>query len=345
MKTKCDIYGGRWVRDFDQPSYEESDCPYMDQQLTCLRHGRPDKDYRYWRWQPNGCSLPSFNATMMLEELRGKRVILVGDSLLRGQFTSLVCLLHRAIPKHAQSLEVIHSLSVFTAKDYNATIEYYWTPFLVESNADDPKMHKVDYRIIRNASVDKHGQHWKGADIILFNTYIWWVEGVNVLLKGSFDDEVKETVKLSMEDGYRIALKMLTKWINENIYSNKTRLFFAGLSVTHQGSSKWGGARKGNCYNETTMIEDPSYVGASPSLYPIIDEELSKSAVPITFLNVTQLTSQRKDAHTSIHKAFRRPLTPQQRANPIPYADCIHWCLPGVQDVWNHLFFVKLFYL
>lgn len=58
MKHKCDIYGGRWVRDFNQPSYEESDCPYMDQQLTCLRHGRPDKDYRYWRWQPNACSIP-----------------------------------------------------------------------------------------------------------------------------------------------------------------------------------------------------------------------------------------------------------------------------------------------
>ncbi|KAG6433302.1 hypothetical protein SASPL_104910 [Salvia splendens] len=58
MKNKCDLYEGRRVRDFNHPSYEESDCPYMDQQLTCLRHGRTDKDYRYWRWQPNACSLP-----------------------------------------------------------------------------------------------------------------------------------------------------------------------------------------------------------------------------------------------------------------------------------------------
>ena len=51
--------------------------------------------------------------------------------------------------------------------------------------------------------------------------------------KGSFDEK-RETVKLSMEDGYRLALKKLIEWINENIDSNKTRLFFAGLSVTHQ---------------------------------------------------------------------------------------------------------------
>ncbi|XP_057779635.1 protein trichome birefringence-like 33 [Salvia miltiorrhiza] len=331
----CDMFGGRWVRDYDQPPYEESDCPYIGGQLTCLGHGRPDKDYRYWRWQPNACSLPSFNATLMLEELRGKRMIFVGDSLFRGQFTSLVCLLHRVIPPHAQSMETIHSLTIFTAKDYNATIEFYWMPFLVESNADDPKMHKVDHRIIRNAPIGRHGQYWKGADIILFNTYIW---------RGSLEDEAKETVKVSMEDGYRVALKMLIRWINENIDPNKTRLFFVGLSATHQRSSKWGGAPKGNCYNETAMIEDGRYMGVERSLFPIIEEELSKSAVPITFLNISEVTSRRKDAHTSIYKAYRRPLTPTQRANPIPYADCIHWCLPGVQDVWNHLFFAKLFF-
>lgn len=58
----CDVFSGRWVRDESaRPSYEESECPYIQPQLTCQEHGRPDKDYRNWRWQPHSCSLPRFH--------------------------------------------------------------------------------------------------------------------------------------------------------------------------------------------------------------------------------------------------------------------------------------------
>ena len=39
-----------------------------------------------------------FNGTDLLERLRGKRVILAGDSLNRNQRESLACLLYSAIP-------------------------------------------------------------------------------------------------------------------------------------------------------------------------------------------------------------------------------------------------------
>ncbi|RWW03566.1 hypothetical protein BHE74_00056689 [Ensete ventricosum] len=57
----CDIYRGRWVRDEStRPHYQESDCPYIQPQLTCQEHGRPDKEYQFWRWQPRDCDLPRF---------------------------------------------------------------------------------------------------------------------------------------------------------------------------------------------------------------------------------------------------------------------------------------------
>ncbi|CAK9160625.1 unnamed protein product [Ilex paraguariensis] len=37
-------------------------------------------------------------------------------------------------------------------------------------------------------------------------------------------------------------------------------------------------------------------------------------------------------------------IDPEQIANPVSYADCVHWCLPGLQDTWNELLFAKLFY-
>ncbi|TKY47583.1 trichome birefringence 33 [Spatholobus suberectus] len=344
----CDVFNGTWVRDeLTRPLYEESECPYIQPQLTCQKHGRPDKEYQRWRWHPHGCDLPTFNASLMLEMLRGKRMMFIGDSLNRSQYVSLVCLLHQLIPEHAKSMETFDSLTVFTAKEYNATIEFYWAPFLLESNSDNAVIHRVSDRIVRKGSINTHGRHWKGADIIVFNTYLWWITGSKMkILLGSFKDEVKEIVEMSTEDAYRMAMKSMLRWVRLNMDSNKTRVFFTSMSPSHAKSIEWGGRLGGNCYNETTPIDDPAYWGSDSKkgIMQVIGEVFRKSKVPITFLNITQLSNYRKDAHTSIYKKQWSPLTPAQVANPVSYADCVHWCLPGLPDTWNELLFVKLFY-
>lgn len=47
-----------------------------------------------------------FNGTDMLESLRGKRVIIVGDSLNRNQWESLACLLYSSIASSDAHVEV-----------------------------------------------------------------------------------------------------------------------------------------------------------------------------------------------------------------------------------------------
>jgi hypothetical protein len=44
------------------------------------------------------CGNFRFNARKMLEMLRGKRLVFVGDSINRNQWESMVCLLRTAVP-------------------------------------------------------------------------------------------------------------------------------------------------------------------------------------------------------------------------------------------------------
>lgn len=352
---ECELFSGSWVWDEEaHPLYREEDCPYIQPQLACQAHGRPDKAYRSWRWQPHDCTLPVFNATLMLETLRDKRMMFVGDSLNRGQFTSMVCLLQSAIPSaDAKSFEMSpdQQHTVFTARAYNATVEFYWAPFLLQSNADDAVVHRISDRTVRNGSIAHHGRHWKGAHVLVFNTYLWWCSGLRFrIMNGPIEEaaNTESTVWVSTEEAYGMAFRDMLQWTRDNMDFNKTRVFFTSMSPTHGKSQDWGGAAGGNCYNETAMVQDAEYWGTDSrrSVMRVIGDILDGDGadVPLTFLNITQLSMYRKDAHTSIYKKQWNPLTAEQLADPKSYADCVHWCLPGLQDTWNELLYTKLFY-
>ncbi|KAG2619860.1 protein trichome birefringence-like 33 [Panicum virgatum] len=354
---ECDVFSGRWVRDDASryPLYREEDCPYIHPQLTCQAHGRPDAAYQRWRWQPHGCALPAFDAARVLEALRGKRMLFVGDSLGRGQFASMVCLLHSAIPGGGGSslrMSPDQQHTVFAAGGgYNATVEFYWAPFLLESNSDDAAAHRISERMVRRGSIDYHGRHWRGADVVVFNTYLWWCTGLRFrILNGPWESAGTEGAVswVSTEEAYGMAFRDMLQWVRDNMDLNTTRVFFTSMSPTHQKSQDWGDAAGGNCYNETAMISEAGYWGSDGrrSVMRVIREILDGDGadVPLTFLNVTQLSMYRKDAHTSIYKRQWSQPTAEQLADPKTYADCVHWCLPGLQDTWNELLYSKLFY-
>ena len=113
----------------------------------------------------------------------------VGDSLNRNQWESMVCLVQSVIPKGAKTLTKFvngGSSNVFYAHEYNATVEFYWAPFLVESNSDDPKIHSIQHRIIKADTIGAHAENWRGVDYLVFNTYIWWMNTVD--MKVMYDD-------------------------------------------------------------------------------------------------------------------------------------------------------------
>ncbi|KAG9453505.1 hypothetical protein H6P81_006409 [Aristolochia fimbriata] len=340
---RCSVDKGKWVFDASVESlYSDETCPYLDKQVACEKNGRPDSDYRYWEWQPSQCRLPRFNASAVLEKLRGKRLMFVGDSLQRGQWQSFVCLVESHIPKGQKSMKRGRSLSVFRAKEYNATVEFYWAPFLVESNSDLHIVGDPNQRILKVDSVAKHAKNWVGVDVLVFNTYVWWMSGLKIKsLWGSFANGEEGYEELDAPVAYRISLKTWANWIDTNIDPNTTRVFFTTMSPTHMRSSDWNNKKGIRCYNETRPVLKKGYWGSGSDkrMMNVVSGVVGRMKVPVTFINITQISEYRIDGHASVYtESHGKVLTDEQKADPKTYADCIHWCLPGVPDTWNRLF-------
>ncbi|KAK2647436.1 hypothetical protein Ddye_014925 [Dipteronia dyeriana] len=346
ISESCDVFSGKWVFDnTSYPLYNESHCPYMSDQLACHKHGRSDLRYQHWRWQPHNCNLKRWNAMEMWEKLRGKRLMFVGDSLNRGQWISMVCLLQSVIPANKRSMTPNAQLTVFRAEEYNATVEFLWAPLLVESNSDDPVNHRLGERIIRPDSVLKHASKWEQADILVFNTYLWWRQGPVKLLPYNFcrwstaDNGACE--ELDGLGAMELAMSAWADWVASRVNPRKKRVFFVTMSPTHLWNREWAPGSEGNCYGENTPIDSEGYWGSGADLptMRMVDKVLGKLSSKVRVLNITQLSEYRKEGHPSIYRKFWETLSPAQLSNPSSYSDCIHWCLPGVPDVWNELLF------
>uniref|UniRef100_A0A7C8ZNQ1 Trichome birefringence-like C-terminal domain-containing protein n=2 Tax=Opuntia streptacantha TaxID=393608 RepID=A0A7C8ZNQ1_OPUST len=138
-----------------------------------------------------------------------------------------------------------------------------------------------------------------------------------------------------------LAMKTWAKWVDSIVDPSKKRVFFVTMSPTHLWSRDWNPGSEGNCYNENMPVNLETYWGTGSDLptMSMVEDILSQLGSKVTVLNITQLSEYRKDGHPSIYRKFWETLSPEQLAKPESYSDCIHWCLPGVPDVWNQLLF------
>ncbi|KAI3457387.1 hypothetical protein Pfo_014050 [Paulownia fortunei] len=343
IEDGCNVFEGKWVWDnASYPLYREESCPFLVKQTTCLRNGRPDSFYQNWRWQPNACNLPRFDGLKLMEMLRDKRLMFVGDSVQRGMFESMVCLVQSAIPHDVKrSLQRIPPRKVFKVEEFNASIEYYWAPFIIESISDHATNHTVLKRLVKLDSVAKHSKEWEGADILIFESYVWWMYKPMINATYGSLDNIKE---YNVTTAYRLALETWANWIESSINPRTQKIFFATMSPTHLWSWEWKPGTDGNCFNETHPIEGSYWgTGSNLDIMGIVEDVIGQLKVKVTVLNITQLSEFRKDGHTSVFGERKgKLLTKEQKSDPKNYADCIHWCLPGVPDVWNEILYALL---
>ncbi|CAN6193813.1 unnamed protein product [Urochloa humidicola] len=336
---RCDVYDGEWVRDeAARPLYAPGTCPYVDEAYSCAANGRPDGGYTRWRWAPRHCILPRFNATDFLARLRGKRLMLVGDSMNRNQFESLLCVLWEALPDKARMFETHgyriskgRGYFVFKFVDYDCTVEFVRSHFLVREGVRFNRQRNSN-PILQIDRIDKTASRWKKADVLVFNTGHWWTHGKTARGKNYYKEGDKLYPQFDSTEAYRRALKTWARWIDRNMDPARSVVFYRGYSTAHFRGGDWDSG--GSCNGET----EPTFRGAIIDSYPlkmrIVEEAIGRMRFPVRLLNVTKLTNFRRDGHPSVYGKAGGVSKRKQ--------DCSHWCLPGVPDAWNELVYASL---
>ncbi|XP_022746984.1 protein trichome birefringence-like 8 [Durio zibethinus] len=339
----CDYSHGRWVRDENFPIqlYDEY-CPFLDPGFRCAQNGRKDVEFLKWRWQPDGCDLPRFNATDFLERSRNGRIVFAGDSIGRNQWESLICMLAQAVSNRSTIFEengspITKHKGFLSMKfqEYNLTVEYYRAPFLVIINRppkDSPAQVKLTIRV---DEFHWYSNRWIGANVLVFNTGHWWNKEKTVKMGCYFQKGGKLKMTMDVMEAFRRSLQTLKFWTTKNLNPDRSHVFLRSYSPVHYSNGTWNDG--GLCDAEMEPEKDYSKLKAEPWNNQYIADVIKQMTYgnwKVQLLNVTYLTEFRKDGHPS---RYRDPGTPGNVTQ-----DCSHWCLPGIPDTWNELLYAHL---
>ncbi|GFY91257.1 similar to TRICHOME BIREFRINGENCE-LIKE 7 [Actinidia rufa] len=322
----CNVFYGSWVVDDSYPLYTASECPFVEQGFNCLGNGRTEKDYLKWRWKPKNCDIPRFDVQIILEMLRSKRIVFVGDSMSRTQWESLICLLMTGVEDKRSVYEVngnnitkqIRFLGV-RFSSFNFTVEFFRSVFLVQHNWSPKHGPKRVRSALKLDKLDDISDEWINADVLIFNSGQWWVPG-KLFGTGCYF-EVGNSLKLGMSIGtaFRTALHTWASWVETMINTNRTQVFFRTFEPSH-----WSDQTLRLC-NVTHQPLLEAGEREQSQFSDAIMEVVKNMTVPVTVLHITAMSAVRTDAHVGTWSD-----------NPL-LSDCSHWCLPGVPDAWNEV--------
>ncbi|XP_009790373.1 protein trichome birefringence-like 43 [Nicotiana tabacum] len=308
----CDLFEGRWVYDDSYPLYNSSVCPFIEKQFDCLKNGRPDKDYLKYRWQPNECNLPRFNAIEFQQKFKGKQMMFVGDSISLNQWQSLTCMLHAADPQAKYISKRIGGTSIFTFPKYNTSYLLFRNAFLVDITTENNGT-----RVLKLDSLSSAAQ-WKDMDVLIFDSWHWWLhtgrkQPWDLVQDGN--STYKDGPRLTL---YEKALDTWAKWVDSEVDTTKTKVFFQGVSPDHDNPTSSGSK---TCEGVTQPLKSTEEVHQEELILEKVLRGMNKS---VYLLNITKLSQYRADGHPSVYgHGGHRDL------------DCTHWCLAGVVDAWN----------
>ncbi|CAM8968678.1 unnamed protein product [Rhodiola kirilowii] len=339
QQQQCDLYSGKWIPYPRKPYYTHDTCPWISPQHDCIKFGRPDTDFIHWKWKPDRCDLPRFNAAQFLELVRGKSMAFVGDSVAKNQMSSLVCLLGKV----TYPVDVSDKYSVNTDyfkrwyyADYKFMAAALWSPFLVRAEDGGPNNIKKLY-------LDEADKGWAEEiakfDYVIISAGQWFFRPFMYYqqnqLVGCYACQQSNVTEMSMFHGYKMAFRTSFEAI-VSLDKFKGTTFLRTFSPAHFENGLWNTG--GSC-GRTKPYEsgEVSLEGESLELYLTQIEEFKKAeknlmkdirGLRFRLMDTTSAMVMRPDGHPN-----RYGFSPHGTNKSI--ADCVHWCLPGPVDTWN----------
>ncbi|KAL0447784.1 UNVERIFIED_CONTAM: protein trichome birefringence-like 23 [Sesamum latifolium] len=341
---KCDLFTGNWIPNAAGPIYTNNSCSFIEEHQNCLKNGRPDTGYLYWRWKPRGCDLRRFDPEKFLDLLRNKSWALIGDSISRNHVQSLLCMLSTV----EQAVEVYHDESYkfrrWVFPSHNFTLSVIWSPFLAEA-AIFEDMNGVSSSEIE-LQLDILDKNWteqyKNWDYMIFSSGKWFVKAAiyyeNKTILGCHYCPKLNVTELGIEFAYRTVIRNVFNYIIAS--KHKGMIFYRTSTPDHFENGEWfsGGVceRKVPAKEGEFKLNELNRILRTVELqeFEKASAKASENGVTLKLFDVNPLSLLRPDGHPGPYRFFQ-PFAKDKNAKVI--IDCLHWCMPGPIDSWNDL--------
>eukprot|EP01018_Ginkgo_biloba_P004388 Gb_15601 [translate_table: standard] len=340
---RCDLFKGDWIPQPLGPYYTNESCTVIQEHQNCMKNGRPDAGYLFWRWKPDDCDLPRFNGTRFLQIVRNKVWAFIGDSIARNNVQSLLCLLAQV----EDPIDTYHDEAYLFRRWYfphhNFTLTVLWSPYLVKDIEEINGLLKDQTKVYLDTIDDKWKNQLHEFDFVVLSGGEWFY-------KPSIYLEENEVVgchycpgmnftELEINFVYGKALRSVFKFINTSP-DYKGFTFFRTFTSDHFENGQWFSG--GTCQRTVPFKKDQIVMeNIDAEMRKVELEEFETAAkegfargLKFKLLDTSQASLLRPDGHPGPYRYYY-PFANDTNAKV--QNDCLHWCLPGPIDTWSEL--------
>ncbi|CBI27787.3 hypothetical protein VitviT2T_016255 [Vitis vinifera] len=340
----CNYAIGKWVEDDSRPFYSGFECKqWLSPMWACRLTERTDFAYEKFQWRPKNCKMDKFTGSNFLRRMQDKTLAFIGDSLGRQQFQSLMCMITGGkespdVTSVGWKYGLVKARGALRPDGWaywfpgtNTTILYYWSASLCDLEPLNSVNPTMDYAMHLDRPPAFLRRFLNKFDVLVLNTGHHWNRGklkANrwVMHVGGVPNT--DTKIAEIGGAKNLTIHSIVKWVDSQLPKYPgLKAFYRTISPRHFFNGDWNTG--GSCDN-TTPLSDGKEVLKDESLDPVAVAAVKGTRVKL--LDITASSQLRDEGHISRYSI---------RATP-GVQDCLHWCLPGIPDMWNEILFAQL---